>query len=109
MSDWRHLASSGIGIDFSHYQLPITNYQPTRQYKYSSEHDINDCVFPSFVAEISSPQRWCCSVFFNQSRVSSVVLSHGNTSLQTVFAMSLKHLRHLQSQIWDNQTPITKK
>ncbi|WP_219724736.1 hypothetical protein, partial [Fischerella thermalis] len=21
-------------------QLPITNYQPTRQYKYSSEHDI---------------------------------------------------------------------
>jgi hypothetical protein len=25
---------------FPHYQLPITNYQPTRQYKYSREHDI---------------------------------------------------------------------
>ncbi|WP_337886466.1 hypothetical protein [Fischerella thermalis] len=25
---------------FPHYQLPITHYQPRRQYKYSSEHDI---------------------------------------------------------------------
>ncbi|WP_337886143.1 hypothetical protein [Fischerella thermalis] len=25
---------------FPHYQLPITNYQPRRQYKYSSEHDM---------------------------------------------------------------------
>ncbi|EHC10214.1 hypothetical protein FJSC11DRAFT_3751 [Fischerella thermalis JSC-11] len=27
-------------IGFFHYQLPITYYQPTRQYKYFSEYDI---------------------------------------------------------------------
>ncbi|WP_337885001.1 hypothetical protein [Fischerella thermalis] len=29
-------------LPITHYQLPITNYQPTRQYKYSSEHDITN-------------------------------------------------------------------
>jgi methylisocitrate lyase len=29
-----------ISILITNYPLPITNYQPTRQYKYSSEHDI---------------------------------------------------------------------
>ncbi|WP_337885048.1 hypothetical protein [Fischerella thermalis] len=33
--------ASVLVIGFSDYRLPITDYQPTRQYKYLSGHDMS--------------------------------------------------------------------